>query len=138
VKRVFTLGASAALFGGALLGCENHAPRVAPGFKRDSVARLRVGLPVEDLSHTLGPPLAKYSEDGEATDVNYIYAIQGEWTTSGGGWHLLSGKGPACMVTVSGGVIAEVFVSTGHTLCTCTRQSCPDTWLASCASGVPK
>jgi hypothetical protein len=138
VKRVISRLVAAALLSVALVACQNHPAQVAPGFKRDKVAQVRVGLSLEDLSRTLGSPLARHPEDPKAIDVKFVYATRGEWTTPGGGWQLLSGKAPTCIITVSGGAVVEVFVSTGRTLCTCTRMACPETWLDSCASGVPE
>ena len=138
MKAVISRGVAAVVLSGAVVACEHHPARVAPGFKRDRVAQLRVGMPTADLLRTLGTPLERHPEDPEAIDVAYVYATRNEWATTGGGWHVFSAKEPTCIVTLSGGAIVEVVVSTGHASCTCTRTACPGTWLHSCATGIPE
>jgi hypothetical protein len=138
VKALIPQAIAALLLSGALLGCEHHPARAAPGFKRSNLARLRVGLPIEAILQVLGSPLERYPKDPQAIDAVYVYATHNEWTTTGGGWHVYSTNGTTCSVTVSGGAMAEVFVSTGHASCMCTDTACPDTWLDSCASGIPE
>ncbi len=138
VRAVIARAIAGVLLSIALLACEHHPARVAPGFKRSNVAQLRVDLPSEAILKLLGTPLERYPEVSQAIDAIYVYATNNEWTTIGGGWHVYSTDGPTCTVTVSGGAIAEVFVSTGHASCKCTRTACPDTWLDSCAPGIPE
>jgi hypothetical protein len=138
VKAVIPRVIAGVLLSSALLACEHHPARVAPGFKRSNLARVGVDLPTEALLQVLGTPLGRYPEDPQASDAIYVYATNTEWTTTGGGWHVYSTNGPTCTVTVSGGAIAGVFVSTGHASCMCTRIACPETWLDSCAPGIPE
>jgi hypothetical protein len=138
VKAIIFRGIAALLLSSALLACEHHPARVAPGFKRSNVVRLRVGLPTEAIFEVLGTPLERYPEDPGAPNARYVYATHNEWTTTGGGWHVYSTEGPTCIVTVSEGVVAEVFVSTGRASCMCTHTACPDTWLDRCSAGIPE
>jgi len=138
MTRAIRSGVMVALLGMAVVACDRTAPQAAAGFRRDKVGHLRYGMSVEEVSRVLGPPVTERPRAGGGHDADYIYAMAGRRGVTLGKNHLWTGTGPTCWVTIRSGLVEEVFVRAGGSVCICRSTGCPPTWVAACASGIPE
>jgi hypothetical protein len=117
-------------------GCDGRPPRAAAGFRRAGIAALRIGMPVDELTGTLGAPLSIDPGTSDAAERQYVYSVPGGADFEIFRHRIRTGTGAACVVTVRSGAVSEILVRARST-CRCARESCPQSWAAECMDDIP-
>jgi hypothetical protein len=116
------------------IGCTPSG--IAEGLRRDTAARIKLGMSSAEVLGALGSPLSDGNNPPDGTTRRLVYARSAG--ASFGNSHLMaSGLDCAVLIEEDAVVSAHIIDTKRDVMCRCERARCPVDWSSPCLASLP-